>query len=454
MPDARPSGLLTPNGVFAAIAILWIASFVHFHRPDGVLGRVPFAVFAFNTVVSLLGLGAAYVVSSHGAVEKRRRKIKVLAAALAVLLAIAACELPVAMGWLDYRAVFHTVGGADLHNPRYRVDRELIGIRYPHDLFRGSVAGDLVHRLHIDTHRRYDVDVRWDRNGFRNSEEMERADVVLIGDSYLEAALVPWSETLTARLSQSLGRPVLNLGQGGYGPQQELVVLRRFGFPAQPKLVIWFFYEGNDLGNCLTYEAVQRDWEKWESQQHGFPARSFAINAGSAVSRLICSQPRNSSLAEQRKGILEIPGEHRGQAMYFGYQCAPRSVSEERAVTITRQVLTDAAKECRERGIRFVVAFVPTKWRVYHSLVRIEPNSELAEWTLTDLNQRLVSPSLDEPIQWIDLTTPLTESAGKGSLVYFLDDAHWTAAGHEVVADAVRPVVEQDGSRVEEPRTE
>ena len=48
-----------------------------------------------------------------------------------------------------------------------------------------SVEGNLV-RLGIPNPGKYAVDVRYDRNGFRNDREYERAEIAMVGDSFVE----------------------------------------------------------------------------------------------------------------------------------------------------------------------------------------------------------------------------------------------------------------------------
>ena len=68
-----------------------------------------------------------------------------------------------------------------------------------------------------------------------------------------------------------------NLGVAGYGAAQELIVLNRDALPLQPRVVAWFFFEGNDLYNDYQFESVMgathetgatpwtddRDWTLW-----------------------------------------------------------------------------------------------------------------------------------------------------------------------------------------------
>lgn len=85
---------------------------------------------------------------------------------------------------------------------------------------------------------------------------MDRADVVVIGDSYVESPMLPGSSLLTTQLSHQLQTSVANLGISGYGPEQELVVLKRYALNLQPKTIVWVFFEGNDF-----YQLAPEDLE-------------------------------------------------------------------------------------------------------------------------------------------------------------------------------------------------
>jgi hypothetical protein len=86
-----------------------------------------------------------------------------------------------------------------------------------------------------------------DSRGFRNRREMEQADIVLIGDSYIEGHYVSDEQTCAEVLDRLTGLSVANLGVAGYGSLQELEVLQHYALSLNPRLVAWFFFEGNDL---------------------------------------------------------------------------------------------------------------------------------------------------------------------------------------------------------------
>ena len=96
-----------------------------------------------------------------------------------------------------------------------------------------------------------------DRYGFNNPDslwEAGRVDLVMIGDSYVHGICVDPEAQMATRLGKRLR--TLNLGVSGAGPLQELAILREYGAHQAPALVVWVFYEGNDLADLRREESA------------------------------------------------------------------------------------------------------------------------------------------------------------------------------------------------------
>ncbi|MBI4718925.1 MAG: hypothetical protein HY763_14055 [Planctomycetes bacterium] len=379
-------------------------------------------------------------------VAGRPRLFRTAAAAFALLMALGALELLAVTGLVDYRIVLRTPFAKAWENPRNRLDPELLHLHRPYDSYSGLVPGDLTHWYGIETDRRYPVDVRYDGNGFRNAVDLETADVVVVGDSFVEGGMVLDPHLVTTRLAESLGTTVLNLGQIGYGPQQEAAVVRRYGLPAQPKVVVWVVFEGNDLTHdFLRYERCAREYAAYVRGEHGFGRRSFTRNAALLAGRLLFGARRSPQLGLRRSGVLNVPGAVRGQRMYFGYDVSPFSEAELAAIDAALGVVAGAARQCADRGAAFLVVFAPIEFRVYRDLCTFDPQSEPARWAPSDLPERVARWAQGVGVAYLDLTPALREAAARGELVYFLDDGHWTAEGHAVAASAIAQAVADRG---------
>ena len=174
-------------------------------------------------------------------------------------LTLVGLELVSAVGLVDFRTVLVTGGPDPRKNADNALDPELIHIHKPYLKRVGVTRGDIALALHLPGTPLYPYDVACDRNGFRNTCDLSTAEVVVLGDSFVEGGFVAADDLMTAILARLLGCTVANLGQSAYGPQQELAVLKHFGALLHPKLYIWTFYGGNDLDDVERYERLRQD---------------------------------------------------------------------------------------------------------------------------------------------------------------------------------------------------
>jgi hypothetical protein len=338
-------------------------------------------------------------------------------------------ELPVLLGYVDYRLVLHTPILSPWRDPQNIPDEELIFRRRPHDHRQGAFrGGNLSFLWNVPDAQLHPYDLHYDQNGFRNGQDLTSADVVVLGDSFVEGTYVSDAEVLTSVIARRTDLVVANLGLSAYGPQQELAALRRYGLPLKPQAVILVFFEGNDLQDASAYALLRSG--SW-NVRHNFIARGFTKNALSALYRL-AGEPRPSALP--RSAWVTSEGETRERA-YFLYAGKPLSAADEKALTLVRDNIKEIHDRCAAHGILFILAFAPTNFRVYHDLAEIEPGSEPSTWVLNDLPARMraLARSVSKDIVFVDLGPALIESARRRQLPFFADDSHWSAIGHQVV---------------------
>jgi hypothetical protein len=90
-----------------------------------------------------------------------------------------------------------------------------------------------------------------DEHGFNNPKSQYgkgNIKTVLVGDSFAIGSCVKSEEEIASRL-RNIGISSLNLGNGGNGPLIELAVLKEYAEPIQPEIVLWIYFEGNDLSD-------------------------------------------------------------------------------------------------------------------------------------------------------------------------------------------------------------
>ncbi len=95
-----------------------------------------------------------------------------------------------------------------------------------------------------------------DEHGFNNPFEVwngRRFDLALIGDSFAHGVCVDSGNQLGTLIRNTIPA-TLNLGVLGAGPLAELAVLREYATPVRPRVVLWLFYEGNDIEDLVREE--------------------------------------------------------------------------------------------------------------------------------------------------------------------------------------------------------
>lgn len=95
-----------------------------------------------------------------------------------------------------------------------------------------------------------------DEHGFHNPDgiwSQPKLDIAAVGDSFTHGACVASNENMVARVREKFPA-TLNLGMAGNGPLSELAAIKEYLPPRRPRVVLWFYYEGNDISKDLFIE--------------------------------------------------------------------------------------------------------------------------------------------------------------------------------------------------------
>ena len=95
-----------------------------------------------------------------------------------------------------------------------------------------------------------------DEHGFHNPAGLwvhPRLDIAAVGDSFTHGACVASNENMVARVREKFPA-TLNLGMAGNGPLSELAAIKEYLPQRRPRVVLWFYYEGNDVSKDLFIE--------------------------------------------------------------------------------------------------------------------------------------------------------------------------------------------------------
>jgi lysophospholipase L1-like esterase len=371
-------------------------------------------------------------------------QLRALASGLTLLPALLLAELPAALGAVDYGHVWSVASGEWNGPASGFVSDPLLGwSRPPHRAWSGRPRSDMAVAWNLSVRAPRVLSFTTDAQGFRNRGDLRRADVALVGDSFVEGAYVSDEETVAVELETLTGRRVANLGRSGYGTLQELEVVRAFALPLQPRVVVWFFFEGNDLYDDDAYENALA-----YLRQHG----SYAPRGGGPVdwrALLEASFCANGWRLLRRALDPLVPvsapsyglfpaGNGDTVKLYFYQDAALRFDDyEERRFAKTQQALLAGAELLQRNGIALRLAFVPSKFRVYGGRCRYPAESPCSGWRVWDLEERFRAFCAREGLALVDLTGPMSAAAAAGRLLYAPEDSHWNAQGHRFVSELV-----------------
>ena len=398
--------------------------------------------FGAGLALSYLAVWAVVVAWSHS--SPRRVLLRALATTGTLTLLLVLVELPATVRLISYAPLLEQTGITDA----FVADVELSFRRPANVTWTGQVQGDVVSGWNLPPETTKRVTFTTDALGFRNRQSHEQADVVLLGDSYVEGWYVSDEETAAVVLEQRLGRPVSNLGVSGFGTLQELAVLRRYGLPLRPRLVAWFFFEGNDLyddqefENALIYlrehgvydtgpvEPARFEWSR-------FQRASFVRNAYGLLRRTIHPLVRQAlpPHGSYRDGTGAM---HR--LYYHNYAALPFTDYERERFETTTTAFLERVTLARGQGVMITLFFVPMKFRVYGEFCTFAPDSPCRHWQPWALPTRFAALCAEEDLDCVDLSEPMRAAAEAGQLLYATEDSHWNAAGHAFVAEQVLAV--------------
>lgn len=303
-----------------------------------------------------------------------------------VLFSLVVFELPAWLGAVDYRNLFQTASLIPWRGLGVIQDPELLYVRRPYEHLTGTAhGGNITYLYRIRDPQVYRYDARYDRSGFRNEEDFTQADIAVLGDSFVEAMEIAHDQLLTTRLAQLQRTSVAGLGLAGYGPQQQLVLLRRYAGPLKPKVVVWMFYEGNDLKNLTEYQQAVAHWTEAVRSVNSFSERSFSYNALRLVGRRLQLFKPPGDL---RAGVFSDVEGTTSKVYFLDY--ATELIREELdALDQTGRILAEAHEYCAQRGIDLTMVFIPIKFRVYGGLCHFADISECRRWVVNDMPHRM-----------------------------------------------------------------
>ena len=249
IPRSRAVGVLL---CLCPVAVAWVSLILLAHRPAAWASFVTPALFGWVILATYVAIWASVIVCAR---ERKLALFRGIMVTTTIAGIVGILELGAVLRLVDWQLVMERIAGDGTNYMwSYRLDPKLCFRRLPNQHWSGRPPSDIEQGSLMPASIGEPIAFTYDSRGYRNATELDHADVVLIGDSYVEGWYVSDDQTVATRLQSYIRRPVANLGVAGYGSKQELIVLRGDAADLKPKVVVWFFFEGNDLYDDQNFE--------------------------------------------------------------------------------------------------------------------------------------------------------------------------------------------------------
>jgi len=240
---------------------------------------------------------------------------------------------------------------------------------------------------------------------------------------------------------------MVNISVPGYDTIHELDILRRFGMPYSPDLVLHGFFAGNDFtlfgdgAEVYSYLSipVNRNLDTLRYRPRNFLIRDWIENA------LKVLQEGWRSQNELKLGIVDRVGSY-SNSTFLKLQFermrrwGKRSDEDVERMKKVFPVLDAIRAAAEEGGGRYVMVIHPDQLQIDDKLrqeivTTFEVNEEEYDF---DLPQKMLrSYCADRGIPCLDLLPSFLARAKQGDL-YLLRDTHYNHTGNELAADSIR----------------
>jgi hypothetical protein len=329
---------------------------------------------------------------------------------------------------------------------RYLLDDELV-YRYRPSLTlqTASFTGDLhledFYRLH---EKPVSYSVAYDNYGLRNGPMPEGGwDLVVLGDSFVEFGQDE-EDTLTSRLARLTGLRPRNLGVAGYGPFQYLTSLKRYGLSPKPKVVLFCFFEGNDISDTKNYLGWRETGQTYghlsiTGTHNLFQRYLMALTDVFFVPLVRAIEGDQASSADLV--ILKVGDRTITTVLKYKNETrTPKELWHVNEWVHLKDVLGQLKALCAENDVTPMVVFIPSTAHIYAEYSTHESG---ANW-LSIRDQQIAAKDNVETalsvlcqqmnIEIVSLSSAFSHAASLGRLLYYPFDSHWNSEGRQVAA--------------------
>jgi hypothetical protein len=321
--------------------------------------------------------------------------------------------------------------------------------------------------------------LRFNRRGYRGVDEQPPAGarrVAVFGDSFVEARLTRDAHTFPARLAAhlgaALGGPVafVNAGVSGYGPDQELLRIRRELPSLQAQLLVVVIFAGNDGGDLVRNGLFRLDGARLQPNEWELDAgRRRPLEAspgwrGLALVRALervrgwagldpplhppAPDPVSALEACRREWEARQVRPRAVQDLLFDHYDADLALEPAGAAAtgkrrLLRPLLAALREEAAAARVPLLLVLVPDPTDAATSWPRQVDAARFPAYSRSALTDVWAAAAEAEGVACLDLFLPFRAGADDG--LYFPRDGHWSGEGQERAARLAAERVRAEG---------
>lgn len=315
------------------------------------------------------------------------------------------------------------------------------------------------------------IEVR-NRTELHQTTDTAQAEILFVGDSYIQAELIPFDETISALVGRSLGKKVLKIGYNGWTPATEFGWLRTHPLKAGAEVNLFVSADDFMPSNPFSNYRYHQIGTPLENGGLRFPARSPAspilahpVISGSifgplpqimGTDPLFAAAPNQLSHRVPKPFAFDLSVTQDQCEKLDSYKyVAPRTLDYVRFSFVpkcwdaeqfksVRSVLSDIRhihKLLRNSGGKLRVFFIPPGWAYTNemrvgrqqSVYRIASGASITTQPLSDhIRERLSN----DGIEYHSLEEKIRElKQSETAAFYYPMDGRWTRLTHRLLAD-------------------
>ena len=273
-----------------------------------------------------------------------------------------------------------------------------------------------------------------DEHGFMNPKglyDTERISIGIVGDSFAQGYCVKPEKNVAALIRQIYPN-TLNLGFGKNGPLEELATIKEYLMPLKPKVVLWLYFEGNDLRD-LEDEKKNDLLLKYVYKDHNQDLLSVQPEIDRQLKKAAIELAKRA--IQKRKKISNILFKFLVlEKIRYRLWILKQVISYPFDAILFHKILASAKDTISSWDGRLYFVYLPSWQRFKYP----DTTNPYRDQVLTLVN--------DLKIPIIDICEVFSSHDDPLSLFPLRFNAHYNEKGYKLVADTIIQFIEQKGS--------